>query len=560
MDIYNECVILSDSYIFRVIVVLFLCFTCRASDISLGMESKFEILGSEFYQRGKFDSGEIRIFLKNISKNPASIKKCALSNDAGKEIKYLYAKLAPPFLMPGQNGELLIKLHKPPVENSSVIKCTINGDTNRGPEILIPVIQTGVWISYIGFSEDLCQIYVYVENRSEKCLTVRLDGVGENDTNGDRKLISKKLLPKDKGCLVFRNSYPFTFGEYVYVTVSAESEGRVWYARRIVKAINSFPLIFADGRGDRSLGLDPGRFFVQSTSGISDIPCVQNMVCPAHKKDAPEKVAQKFLDNYHELFSGNPYLLTQMWICRFDKPRAWYKFALLPDIAVMNPIRPAKPEYEFDEKSHGRFNPFFWLGETAKKATEPNKYFACIPLYPEADIMKRNNYTPDEMNFLVYSAIASGAKGIIYRGSPYSERVRRRAFVSLNKQLQNLKSLLMIAESVNWASANDDDYIVKSMLCGDKAILLAVFDNRYFSWKNNKSKLSMPVFGNRIKSVKITVEIPDGFIVSNVESLYGLLSEKLWGYCENKLDFTVQLMNSVHIYKIILAGRTNSAR
>lgn len=514
---------------------------------------KFVITGSEFCRRSEFDAGEIRTFLVNTGKEPMSISQCKLyrfiaskderQNELGREVNHVYSKLSPPILMPGQNGELLIKLLNTP-PNSSELECTIYDKMGGISATLISIEQAPIWISYAGFSEDLSKVYVYVQNNTETTLRIQLLGVRGVSVRDTCRSINNDPPPGDKGCLVFKMPMPLALGEYVHITISAKSGDQEFQTHRTVRAVNKFPLLSGSGSPNPRLGLDSESFFVQT------------MECPAHAHGTHENAARKFLDDRYRRFSQNPYLITQMWICRADRPRAWYKFGPLPDVAVMNTILFTSSAYKSDPKTYERFSPFFWLATMAKKAAAPNRYLACIPVTPEKGVFAQSSHTPDEVKFLVYCAIAAGAKGILYRGVPSSDPLSHDAFMQLNNELLQLKSWLAMAEPVNWASTADDNYVAKSLLCGDEAILVIAFDRRYFSEQQN-NKLHTPAFGKAVKPAKIKVKIPKGFSAFEVKSMYTALSKNLWYFQEGQLDFTAHMIDSVQVYRIILK-RTSS--
>ena len=529
----------------------------------------FIITGSEFFQRSQFDTGEIRIFLKNTGNVPVSVSRCELSrfatspigdsNEDSVEINYLYSKLTPPLLMPAQDGELLLKLLKKPPPNSYV-RCAVHDNADNISQTTLPVEQALAWIPYIGFSDDLSKVYVYVQNNGSESLKAELLRINDINVGDNYRSINNQIPPGDTGSLVFNMPMPLRLGEYVCVSISANSGTRKWQTQRIVRAVNRFPLIFEAGAGDPASGLDSEKFFITSTSATNSAACIQSMICPAHAHGTYENAARKFLDNYYSIFSQNQYLLSQMWICRSGMPMAWYKFGPLPDITVMNPVLLGLTEYEAEAKSAKFFHPFFWLADSAKKATAPNRYLACIPLKPEDKIFLQNTHTPDEIRFLTYCAIASGAKGIVYRNRVASDQLSKDGFVRLNKELAQLKAMLMIAEPVDWALVVSNKYIAKSLLCGDEAILVIVFDGRCLS-KQKDSRLYTPAFEKRLNPVNVKVAIPYGVQISEVESMYGPLSNKLWRCSDNQLDFTANMVDSVQIYKLIITqedGETSS--
>ncbi|MHC4693071.1 MAG: hypothetical protein ACYS67_10050 [Planctomycetota bacterium] len=450
----------------------------------------------------------------------------------------MYSKLSPPVLMPGRNGELLVKLLETPPDNSK-FKCTIYGDIGWISETIISIEEAPVWISYVGFSEDLGKIYIYVQNNTKTPLKIKLIEVAGISVGDNYQSVNSYLQPGDKGCLVFKMPNQRTLGEYIHIVISAKSKEREFQTRRIIRAVNKFPLSSGGGSFSSGLGLDSGHAFVQT------------MDCPAHNHGTYKEAAGKFIDDCYRRFLKDPYFLSKIWICRTGRPRAWYTFGSLPDSAVVNPVLLVSQPYKSNEKSCGQFCPFFWLAANAKKALAPNRFFACIPVNPEDNVFSQANHTPDEIKFLVYCAISAGAKGILYRDTPSFSRLSQDKFVRLNRELRQLKPLLMIAESVNWASTGDNNYVARSLLCGDEAILVIVFDCRYFSEQQNR-KLRTPAFGKALRVVKTQVNLPEGFSVTEVQSLYAPLSTKRWRMEKDRLDFEVDMVDSVQVYKAVL--------
>lgn len=553
MSIYNDPILLNCKVVRIALTILFL-YSCSVSEASTSFSDEIisknaiVITGTEFYRRSRFDVGEIRIFLNNSGQEPVSVCRPEFSRlldikddesyKSGIEVGYLYSKLSPPVLMPGRNGELLVKLLESPPNNSK-FKCNIYGEIGWISETIISINEAPVWISYVGFSEDLGKIYVYGQNNTKIPLKIRLMEVEGISVGDNYWSINSCLKPGDKGCLVFKMPNQRTLGEYVHIVLSAKSKEREFQTRRIVKAVNKFPLSSGGGFFSPKLGLDSKDYFVQTMS------------CPAHAHGTRKEAAGKFLDEHYRRFSQNPYFLSKMWICRADRPRAWYTFGSLPDSAVINPVLLVSQAYQSNDKTCDQFCPFFWLATNAKKALEPNRFFACIPVNPEDNVFSQSNHTPDEIKFLVYCAISAGAKGILYRGTPSFSRLSQDKFVRLNRELRQLKPLLMMAESVNWASTADDNYVARSLLCGDEAILVIVFDCRYFGEEQNR-KLRTPAFKKALRVIKTQVKVPEGFSVNEVQSIYAPLSKQRWRMEKGRLHFEANIVDSVQVYKVIL--------
>jgi len=130
--------------------------------------------------------------------------------------------------------------------------------------------------------------------------------------------------------------------------------------------------------------------------------------------------------------------------------------------------------------------------------------------------------------------------------------------VQLNRELQFLKPLLRIGEPVGWATAGDDDYVAKSLLCGDQTIMVMVFDRRYFSRERN-GKFYTPPFGMGLVPVKVNVRIPREISVKEVRSLSSSLRRDSWNCREGNLDFAVDMIDSVQVYLIDLQSTERSS-
>jgi len=553
MSIFNAPIWINWKVV-RITLTILFGYSCLVSEASTSFSNEIisknalVITGTEFYRRSRFDVGEIRIFLKNSGEEPISVCrpefsrlidiKDGQSHKYGMEVDYLYSKLSPPVLMPDRNGELLVKLLETTPDNSK-FKCNVYGEIGRLSETIISIKEAPVWISYAGFSEDLDKIYVYGQNNTKTSLKIKLIEVAGISVGDNYQSVNNCLQPGDKGCLVFKMPNQRTLGEYIHIVVSAKSKEREFQTRRIIRAVNKFPLSSGGGSFSPRLGLDSEHAFVQIMS------------CPAHAHGTHKEAAGKFIDDCYQRFSQDPYFLSKMWICRSDKPRAWYTFGSLPDSAVINPVLLVSQAYQSNDKTCDQFCPFFWLATNAKKALEPNRFFACIPVNPENNVFSHSNHTPDEIKFLVYCAISAGAKGILYRDTPSFSRLSQDKFVRLNRELRLLKPLLMMAEPVNWASTADDNYVARSLLCGDEAILVIVFDCRYFSEQQNRM-LRTPAFGKALRVVKTQVKVPEGFSVTEVKSMYAPLSTSRWRMEKGRLDFEADMIDSVQVYKAIL--------
>ncbi len=508
----------------------------------------FEVAGSQFHQRDPEDAGEVRICIRNTGSDFLSMaqlkvrilaKKAADPNTPTTECRYVYAKLSPPVLRPGQYGEILAKLLEQPMKDS-YLTSTISTDNGAVSDV-VRLAESPLWISLVGFSEDLRRAFIYVENPGRKSIEAELLKVGNFDVAHRTKTDYFSVPPGDKRCLIGNLPSALSVGEFVHVVIAVNTSGRESKVHAVTRVINAFPLVMEHGTGDPRLGLDILR------------PFLQTMACPSHAHGTPETAAAKFLDDYVQQFAENPSQVIQMTICRSDMPRAWFRFGDLPDVATMNTC--LRPPSCYDKEPQKWYCPFSCLGDLAKRSTEPGRFLAIIPTGPdvyEQPFLLRG-LTSQECRFLVYCAVASGAKGVIYRhrGRLVSDPLSGDAFRQLNRELHHLKPLLSIAEPVEWVTTEKSNYAAESLLCGDQAILVIVFDSRYFS-RQRDGKLYTPPFGRAVIPVRINGKFPQGITVREVKTPFASLNSDNWDFRNGILELIADMIDSAQVYIIYI--------
>ncbi len=511
----------------------------------------FVIVGSDFHTRGQEDAGEMRLCLRNTGTAPFSMAQLKVRITAGKpdsagpadvEQKCVYARLWPPVLPPGQYGQLVAKLlDRPP--SGRTLTCTLSVEGTAS--CTLPASEPILWISYIGFSQNLRTIFVYLENGTDEVVQLKSLQINEDKIEDPAGAVNRLVPAKDKGCLAGRLSPGITPGQFVHVTVSARKGNQDVRLHSIVKAIDKVPLMMVESDSPTpDLGLDLEGF-------------TETMTCIAHAHGTHEQAAGKFLEDYVQWFHRNPHQVIQVDICRSDSPRAWFQFGSLPDVARMNPI--LSPPSGYDQQDHKQwFHPFLYRGHLAKKAVEPCRYLAVMPIVPEEGLFLQKEFTPPELRFLVYCAIASGAKGLGYRGVLPDDPLNRSAFIRLNKELRQIEPLLLIGEPVDWAATTESNYAVRSLLCGNQTILVLIFDRRYFGQQRG-NKFYTPAFARAVTQARVDVKIPGEVSVGQVRSLSAPLDRGAWVYREGILRFTTHGVESVQIYLVDLQSRPGPA-
>ncbi len=510
----------------------------------------FVLIGCQFHRRAPEDAGEARLCIRNTGDRTLTTaeltvrilaQKTAGSETLNAECSCVYVKLSPPQLGPNQCGEIVAKLTDPPAANCRLL-CDVSCEDGTVCRA-IPLAEPALWISFAGFSEDLRRVFVYLENPGQEPVNARLLTVGSFDMAGRAGAIHSPVPPGDKGCLAGDLPSPVTAGEFVHVVVGATAAGQESNVQAVIRAIRDLPIIPEFGGGNPALGLDGRR------------PFLEIMACPAHGHGTHEDVTAAFLRDYTQRFCDAPGQPVQIAVCRSDMPRAWFRFGDLPDVAAMNPCLRLPSFYETSPSKW--FSPFSCVGDLAKKATEPGRFVAIIPAgHPEEEgPFLLQQLTAQERRFLVYCAIASGAKGVIYRGMPDNAPLNQDAFRQLNREIQHLKPLLLIGEPVEWATASANGYAARSLSCGDQAVLIMVFDCRYLS-RQRDGRFYTPAFGRTASPVRINVRLPAGATVKDVRTPYASLDYDAWGYRNGVLDFTADVVNSAQVYIVTLQSQT----
>jgi hypothetical protein len=518
-----------------------------------GMQSSsaFVVAGSQFHQRGPEDAGEARIYIQNTGEQPLSMtqlkvqilaEKAASPETPATECKCVYVKLSPPILAPGQYGEIAAKLLDQPTGDCHLM-CNVSARAQAIPYATL-LAEPALWISYVGFSQDLRRTFVYLENLGQEPAEAQLLRVGQFDVAGQAKAIHVPVPPKDKGCLIGDLPSPLTAGEFVHVIVAVNAGGRESKVHTVIRAIDVVPIVREGGTNDPRLGLDVQR------------PFLETMACPAHAHGTHELAAAKFLDGYVQQFSENPSKVIQIAVCRNDMPKAWYRFCDLPDVAVVNTC--LRPPASYGRDPQKWFCPFFCVGDLAKRATEPGRFLAIIPTGPDVEdgsfLLK--GLAPQEWRFLVCCAVASGAKGVVYRGLPATDSLSRDAFGQLNRELQHLKPFLSIAEPIGWITTKESNYAAKGLLCGDQAILVIIFDRRFFSQQKD-GRFHTPPFGRAVTPVRVSGEIPQEITVREVATPFASLDHSCWDYRDGILELTADMVDSAQVYVISIQPRMN---
>jgi hypothetical protein len=117
----------------------------------------------------------------------------------------------------------------------------------------------------------------------------------------------------------------------------------------------------------------------------------------------------------------------------------------------------------------------------------------------------------------------------------------------LNRELHHLKPLLSIAEPVEWFTTEVSNYAAESLLCGDQAILVIVFDSRYFSQQRD-DRFYTPPFGREVIPVRINGKLPQRILIPEVRTPFASLNRDKWHFQNGVLELKADMIDSAQVY------------
>jgi hypothetical protein len=138
---------------------------------------------------------------------------------------------------------------------------------------------------------------------------------------------------------------------------------------------------------------------------------------------------------------------------------------------------------------------------------------------------------PEDIRFMVYAALASGSRGLSYRGT-FPEPREARAFAlfsRLNREVQALKPLLCKACPVEWVRCDSARIAAKALLAGEDAVVVVLLDSARLA--SHRQEVHGTVWPAVIREpVHIAIRIPRGVQPRRVSTLYEELPLKSWTF------------------------------
>ena len=194
------------------------------------------------------DKGTVHVFLNNLGNRAAEIREGLINGvPLTNHHEFLWYRISPNPIPPMESGEIVVKLRKPLLRFSQSEGAQFRLATDTGKELStsIPLTSHPFHFTFIGFSDSMDTIYLYLKNSGQTILSldrVYLSArdvtpkcrIPEHEADRDKKLLAVVELDK-----------PLIKGQYVNVKVTTK-QGVIAQSR--VRAFSEFPLVELDNK------------------------------------------------------------------------------------------------------------------------------------------------------------------------------------------------------------------------------------------------------------------------------------------------------------------------
>jgi len=523
--------------------------------------NEVRIYGAEYRKRSGLDNGSVRIFLKNCTLKPLTISKCRIEkvisdppekkSSFGDTVPFIYARVFPPFVKPGEVGELLIKLGQS-VGFVKSLRCSFTSSEGSKYSITLPQKQSPIMVTSVGFPHETNEVYVYVQNSSEESIKISGIEINESEIEKINSSINNPIPPKQKACFVIDLKRRFRVGEYLYIVLSAKDNAdKDIKLHAVARATRNFPIAFHSGSHISKYNLDPFRAFVQSFKHTTpSVPAAILMSCASHAHGTIEEASRKFIDAHNDLYLEDPNALSGLWICISGDPQYLYTFGGLSDFLLVKSGPFAHRNSSDFSSGNEALDSCYVRAAQAHDAVLPNRFYAWIQ-------WSHDRWSDDRFKtrFVAYAALAAGAKGIVYRDYEKNPEMMKSIskmadFSRLNMELQLLKPLIAASEPVDWVNENSPTAIAKTLLYGTKKLLLILFDRNHL--KNYSDSIKTSTAEALEKKNDIIVNIPRGFSVEKVQLISRPNTDVRWQFKDKSLKIHADLELSSEVLVISL--------
>jgi len=425
------------------------------------------------------------------------------------------------------------------------------GDTVTGAITRVGTVHSGVpfelvaddpkvRMTYLGLSREGDQVYVYVQNfGAESChVAVREVWLAEQTVTGSEEA---SLRGGELACFVIKLSRVARPGDSLGGRAIVRVGDRQFTVAETMRVRRSFPV---EMEVSGPLG---------NASGAE--PFASLMSCPAHAHGPSSEAASQFFEALATLRLSRPNALSRMSICRYDSPYAYYVFGPLPDQAVINTslLRRKSTYAQPPGLLTSTFHPFQWLALRAKEATMPSGFVAMVPWGFDAPLFVRRYPSPHELRFMVYAAIAGGAKGIMFRGCRTNEPAAGNVLNALVQELRVIGDDVVGSELVPWVTTDNRRVAACALLRGNAALRVFLFDSTAMPSSGERLQAAQETSRLEMSGVAVTVALPDGFTAQSVTR--ALSGEELSAAStKGAVRFHVTLSQVVEVVDVRLSG------
>ncbi len=484
----------------------------------------------------EYDCGTIHVYLKNPGETEVSIEQVwvndVLMKDLPNDLAVWYQVLPNPVL-PHKVADVMVRLAEQTAPPFNVRIETSEGQTiTESIEITIP--PPPLRITYIGFSDNLDRVYVYLENTEDRSLSVDRVYLDTENITSLTTIPWRTLLPHRKDCIIANLERPLTQGEYISIKVTTK-QGPM--AQAVVRVLSFFPITSWDGDTRAELHFDsvplkinypadPAQFEETRKLGtqrayylFSDPSCTDK-----RNKAVLGTSAMEIIRRLQTCYEHDPLHPGFTHICEYRKKHGYFVYGEVWDLVFINPY-----QLVFYGKSPRENRYFARLG---KKGCEPRPLMVIQEAFSDEEEISGSRFpTPEEERLIVYYEIAEGAKGVNYLVKHYGDNGGYDANPELeaeigriNWELRQLKPYLKIGDPVAIAETNEPEVTANTILCGDKAIVLILINEDY----DSPSRGSSEQFEYRPKQdFEVTVHLPDWLQALEAYEVVGELEKSI---------------------------------
>jgi len=431
------------------------------------------------------DEGTIHIFLKNLHSQAVEIQGGFINDIPLSDQKvFLWHRISPNPIPPMEVGELVVRLLKDLKSLSQSEEAKLRLITDKDSELSaeIPLTNHPFNFTFIGFSDALDKIYLYMKNYGQRTLSIDKVFLSTKDVTRKCYIPERKILQNEKKLIVVKLYKPLVRGKHITVKVTTQEGG---IAQSRVRASSHFP-IAVEYYHESSYT----KLFTDTSSYNDNLGC-HIIDCPMHIGDdhsikAVRSKTERIRERMDEMEKKHPLLPGYIHVCRDNIHNGCAFFGQITDLIRINPsigLLPSflgLPWFRRYIPSETEENPVQYLTALAKEGSEPQAFHTVISATSNNKELNIDA-TPELERFMVYSAVSRASKGIFYRDFGHSLKDKpslQQEIKRINGELQVLKRFLKIGELMPMAECTNPNVEPNTILAGDKAVILILINQK----------------------------------------------------------------------------------